>query len=109
MIQITTESTTELFDAIRERVRSLRIQEWIIDDDDDLTYASAPWKNLAWMRIRKTTSGLRVNIIGNDEYDITREIYAIYHARFIEMLLTNFEELFESAEATALATKSDLI
>lgn len=109
MIQIITDNSTRLLEALRDAVQSAHIQEWIIDDQGDFTYANAPWKNLAWMRVRKTTNGLRVNIVGNKEFPVDDETYAVYHSRFVEMLVLYFDESFDTVEVTALGTESDLI
>lgn len=34
-----------------------------------------------------------------------KEIYGIYHGRFIEMLLSHFDDSFSNASATALQDK----
>lgn len=61
------------------------------------------------MRPRKTTMGIRVNILGSEGVSVKRETYAFFHGRFLEMLLQYFDEMFEEATATALGTNNDVI
>jgi len=109
MIQVLSDDGPKLFEAIQRDVELNRIKDWELDEQGDYTYANAPWKNLAWMRVRKTTSGLRINIIGNQQGDMSDETYAVYHSRFVEMLVLYFDKFFDSALVTALGSESDLV
>lgn len=109
MIQIITANKVGLFDALRKRIADGEIPEWEVDDQGDFTYANAAWRRRAWMRPKKTTSGIRVNIVGVQGAAVDRETYAVFHGRFLEMLLEHFDQMFEEATATALGTASDLI
>ena len=40
---------------------------------------------------------------------LSKEAYAVYHGRFIEMLLAHFDEEFSEAFGTAKATKDDRV
>jgi hypothetical protein len=40
---------------------------------------------------------------------VSKEAYAVYHGRFIEMLLAHFDEEFSGAFGTAKATRDDRV
>jgi hypothetical protein len=52
---------------------------------------------------------LTMNFIGNRGVRTTKPLYGVFHGRFIEAMLTHFDDLFSSGTATAHATNSDVI
>jgi hypothetical protein len=54
-------------------------------------------------------NALTLNIVRPSSGSISSEVYAIYHGRFIEMLLAHFDGLFGNANASALAAEGDII
>jgi hypothetical protein len=49
-----------------------------------------------------------MNFLGGQDVT-TKPLYAVYHGRFIESMLTHCDELFNAGAATALPTNSDVI
>jgi hypothetical protein len=49
------------------------------------------------------------NIIKPQNAKITKEVYGVYHGRFIEMLLVHFDNSFTTAEASAAVAVGDLV
>lgn len=94
---------------INAAITAGRVKTWIRDPDGDYTHFANQWEFKAWMRASVGDGSVTFNIIGSQKFKMTREIYAVYHGRFIEMLLAHFDENFESAQATALPSVHDSI
>jgi hypothetical protein len=85
------------------------IQTWSLDKDGDFTHSPTQWKYKAWLRPRIGQGVLVFRILGPTSTKMSKEVYAIYHGRFIEMLLAHFDTKFDSARASALAEEGDLL
>ncbi len=102
---IKTSKPSELLAAIKKSIDTKKIETWSYDSDGDFTHTPEQWKNKAWLRVRPSASGteLKFGIIGRKDIKLSKLIYAVYHGRFIEMLLTHFDNDFSEANATASA------
>ncbi len=49
------------------------------------------------------------NILGRRGQAMSRTVYAVYHGRFIEMLLSHFDSRFDRAVASAMPKPGDQI
>ena len=100
-----------LVDSIKEKIKSQTINTWAVDDDGDMTHTAEQWKYCAWIRSKVEPELNRVVffIICRNDRDLTVSDYAIYHGRFIEMLLTHFDKDCQDIQVTALASKYDSV
>jgi hypothetical protein len=94
---------------IKAAVRSGSIQTWTLDTDGDFTHATQQWANKAWFRPVTKTDRVVFNILGPTTKRMSRQIYGIYHGRFVEMLLNHFDEKFSIVAATALPDDGDWV
>jgi len=85
------------------------VKTWTYDDAGDLTHSAAQWEDRAWLRPRITEQGNLVLNIVAPQGGVSTEVYAVFHGRFVEMLLAHFDKDIESARATGQATASDLL
>jgi hypothetical protein len=99
----------QLLDDIKAAIRAGTIQTWELDTDGDFTHSPPQWKNEAWFRPSVETGQLVFRILGQDSKEMSMETYAVYHGRFIEMLLAHFDGRFTYASATALAISGEYI
>jgi hypothetical protein len=99
----------QLLNEIKAAIASGVIQTWLLDNEGDFTHSPPQWKFKAWLRPRVAPSILTFNILAPTTEKMSKEIYGIYHGRFIEMLLAHFDLKFVSATASALATTGDVI
>jgi hypothetical protein len=90
-----------LLAAIKKAIDDKRVDTWSYDDQGDFTQAADQWKTLAWLRPELARESLTFGIIPHRERALTHAIYAAYHARMIEMLLTHFSDRFAEARASA--------
>jgi hypothetical protein len=78
------------------------VDTWTYDEDGDFSHdtSSEQWVGAAWLHPGVSLGTLTLSIISPEE-GLSKEAYAIYHGRFIEMLLAHFEDDFLVATATA--------
>ena len=97
---VKTGSPSSLLTAIYKAIDDKKIETWLYDADKDFTHEPLQWKNKAWFRTKMYTGELRFGLIGPKGVTMSKEIYGIYHGRFIEMLLIHFDNLFSTVAAT---------
>lgn len=110
-IIINTQDPQGLFKSIKDNIDDKRIVTWSYDADNDFTHTPDQWDRKAWLRPHILV--MQKQLIFGIVYPVTAKIadpvtYGIYHGRFIEMLLTHFDEKFSTANATAGLTNYDV-
>jgi hypothetical protein len=110
-IVVNTEQPSALLQKIYKAIDDRRITTWSYDSDRDFTHTAEQWKDKAYLRPKVDTENnlLKFGILTRKGQTITPEVYAIYHGRFIEMLLAHFDACFESTTASAKATSPDIV
>jgi hypothetical protein len=105
-----TETPHSLLRSIKEAIEQEKIETWSCDSDGDFTHTPPQWKRRAWLR-PTVEEGQRIvfNIIPPKNRRISRLIYGVYHGRFIEMLLTHFDDRIHQACASAMPAAGDRI
>lgn len=107
-IIVKTNNPNTLISKIKEYVDDGKIDTWIYDNDGDFTHYVIQWKFHAWIRpIITNENTITFAIIGRNDKKLSVLDYAVYHGRFIEMLLSHFDTDCISIEATPLSTKYD--
>ncbi|HEY3251714.1 MAG TPA: hypothetical protein VGK25_11400 [Ignavibacteria bacterium] len=96
-----------LLEKIKKAIDEQTVDSWSYDKDDDFTYTQMEWIGRAFFRPEVYEGELRFGLRKPETRDVTKEIYSVYHGRFIEMLLIHFENEFTTAEATAQKTEPD--
>ncbi|HZR89966.1 MAG TPA: hypothetical protein VFB02_24440 [Bradyrhizobium sp.] len=104
-----TDQAETLLSAIKRGVAEGRVTTWKIDRDGDLTLVDENFAYKAWMRPKILKDRLLFNIIGKKGEDMSTRVYAVYHSRLIQMLLTYFDTGLTTATATALPTSQDQV
>ncbi len=110
-IFVVTPSPKALLTSIYKAIDDGHVVTWEYDADGDFTHATQPdnqWRHKAWMRPKTIDGALTFGIIKRKGEDLSKEVYAVYHGRFIEMLLAHFDADFSSAQATAQLVSPDL-
>ena len=108
-IIVRTDYPRKLLSAIRTSIDENVIRTWAYDEDGDFTHTAEQWTRRAWLHPRVREDSLVFSIIPPRTQRISKVLYGVYHGRFIEMLLTHFDERFDDARATALPTSADKI
>jgi hypothetical protein len=108
MLTFSTSTPQQLLKAIKANIDSGHIVTWAYDADGDFTHTPNQWKYSAWLRPVLRSGELAFGIIPSTAKPMSKEIYAVYHGRFIEMMQTHFDSNFFSATASALLVAPDL-
>jgi hypothetical protein len=98
-----------LLKEIKKAIQDHKIETWKVDSDGDFMHTPEQWANLAWLRPKAMDDRLLLNILGSKTRKLSRTTYAVYHGKFIEMLLTHFDTKFNRATATALPVSGDIL
>jgi hypothetical protein len=108
---VRTENPRELLAAIKKSIDDNDIVTWDYDIDGDFSHTAEQWRRQAWFRPRVDVGNDRIvfNMISPRGKPVTRAAYAVYHGRFIEMLLAHFDRKFTNAFATAMPTSEDRV
>ena len=87
-----------LKDEINKLIDQGIISTWDYDRDGDYTHLPQQWKNEAWIHFHEcdeTNNQAVFGIISRRSVRLTKTIYAVYHGRFAEMLLTHFDTIID--------------
>ncbi|HUC19385.1 MAG TPA: hypothetical protein VMA37_17025 [Acetobacteraceae bacterium] len=108
-VRVYCDDPQELLQSIRAAIRNGKVDTWKVDSDGDFTHAPAQWAYLAWLRPKIFEDHITFSILGSKNKKMSKLVYGVYHGRFIEMLLSHFDDQFTRALATALPISTDSI
>ncbi|HXM22529.1 MAG TPA: hypothetical protein VN948_14835 [Terriglobales bacterium] len=108
-IRVATAQPSSLLTAIKKAIDERKVETWSYDSDGDFTHTPTQWTRKAWLRPTVQSGALVLNILNPRGTNLSREIYGVYHGRFIEMLLAHFDDRFADAHATAAVTVGDSV
>ena len=108
-ITIATSSPQQLLDNIKKAIANDKIKTWDVDGDGDFTHTAQQWRYRAWLRPRVSTGSLRLTILAPKDTTMSKATYAIYHGRFIESVLSHFDEQVSSLHASAMPEEGDIV
>lgn len=108
MITFKTNNPQQLLIALKDAIRNGHITTWA-DVNGDFTHTPTQWAKQAWLEPSVSGDELRFAIIKSQGFNVTTEVYAVYHGRFVEMMLAHFDKRFTSAYASAMPTSADLV
>lgn len=106
---VKTKNAKELLDEIKKAIDAKRIETWSYDSSGDFTHTPEQWKTKAWLRPQLGNDEVKFGFLGNTTIITTKMIYAVYHGRFAEMILSHFDEKIISIETSAMPTSIDAI
>ena len=98
-----------LLRAIVAAIQGGRIRTWSCDADGDFTHTAGQWRRQAWLRPKSRADQLVFGILPPKGSTLTKVVYGVFHGRFVEMLLTHFDERFSRVTASALPTDDDVV
>ena len=106
-IIVKTSDPAGLLKAIYKAIDDKKVETWSYDSDGDFTHTPEQWRNKAWLRPKVYTGELRFGILKQKNVELSTTIYAVYHGRYIEMLLSHFDKSFTLATGTSQKTDPD--
>ena len=104
-----TSDPSALLVAIRSAIQGGKVATWSVDADGDFTHSPEQWKLKAWLRPKISDGRIIFRILTPQKTQMNKMTYAVYHGRFIEMLLAHFDLQFQNAVATALPGEGDQV
>jgi hypothetical protein len=107
-ITVTTPGPQALLAAILKAITERHVETWSYKDGY-FTHTPDQWRHRAFLKPITTGTSLVLNIVRPQGENISSEVYAVYHGRFIEMILAHFEAMFDTARATAAVSQGDLV
>ncbi|MEO8583314.1 MAG: hypothetical protein ABI415_05930 [Flavitalea sp.] len=108
-IFIKTTDPQALLAAIYKAIDNDKIVTWAYDKEGDFTHMTDQWKNLAWLHPVVLPGELRLGIVKAKDTKMTNVVFGVYHGRFIEMVVTQFDDLCTSATSTSQITEFDTV
>jgi len=108
-ITIKTSRPRALLSSLKEGMSDGTITTWTCDSDGDFTMSSDNWRHKAWFQPEVREDSLSLHIFPPRDTNISIAVYAVYHARFVEILLRYFDKKFQSVRATALPVSPDRV
>jgi len=111
-VNVTTNDGRALIDAIYKAIDDKKIETWRYKTHNGvkyLTHSADQWDGKAWFTATAQAPGLVLNIVASQGINVSTIVYAVYHGRFIEMLLAHFDKQLDIATATAMPTAADVI
>ena len=106
-VRVFTDNSAALHSRIKKLIDQGHITTWAYDPDGDFTHIPNQWKGKAWLRPEERSDMLRFVIIKQQDVPLKREIFAVYHGRFIEMLIAHVADGFTTASASSNPVSGD--
>lgn len=103
----TTNSPNQLLEALKKKIDDGDIETWTYDKDGDFTHVPEQWNGKGWLRPQPQQGLLAFGLLGQKKTKMSKQVYGLYHGRFIDMMLTHFDAEFSLAQATALGADID--
>lgn len=105
-------SANNLISQIMDYINTGKLRTWEYDIEGDFTHSAPQWKNEAWIRHNYITDSnaewdVIFGLLGKKTEEMTKSLYAIYHGRFSEMLLTYFDNYIVKFEITSAKDEYD--
>ena len=109
---VETDGPQVLLRGIYESIDSGKVQTWRYQDYNNeiyLTHCANQWDSKAWLKPVQEGGMLVFYIYNAKNVVLTPEIYAVFHGRFIEMLLAHFDQQMNKIWATEKPANGDQI
>ena len=108
-IYINTTKPNGLLKEIISQIKEGKILTWNVDEDGDFTHDTPQWNRHAWFKAKVSDGKISFYIFPPMESHVSIKGYAIYHGRFIEMLLSHVDGFFDSVSATSYPEGDDVV
>jgi hypothetical protein len=109
-LRLLTSTPNKLLSTFKKAIDDGHVDTWSYDTSGDFTHTPGQWRNLAWLRPSVVDGEKLVfQIIRPKGANISTEVYAVYHGRFIESMIAHCNQIFTDARATPIADSDDLV
>lgn len=110
-LKVYTSNPESLYKKMNDVASVGNLPTWTVDADGDFTHNTTQWRGKAWFRKREIRDNEMIifGLVGRRNINVTKSEYAVFHGRFAEMLLSNFDDLISKIEISSLLTKFDIV
>jgi hypothetical protein len=109
-IHFETKTPKKLLAAYKKAVDDGHVSTWSYDADGDFTHTADQWNRKAWLRPKvQEGAALVFYILAPKETKLSSTIYAVYHGRFIESMLSHCDQLFSEGRASSMPEDGDVM
>jgi len=106
---VTADSPSQLVAEVKKAIDEKKVETWEYDSDGDFTHIPEQWRECAWMRPHVEASRVVFGIIDRSDRNLSVVEYAVYHGRFVEMLLEHFDKVCKDINVSPMGTSYDVI
>lgn len=106
-ISVSTHDPKELLEKLKKAVSDGDVTTWKVDSDGHFEYVADQYAGKAWFAPTVLDGMLVFGLVGEAGVTMKKTIYGVYHGRFVQMLLTHFDDCFSGATVTALGNHFD--
>lgn len=106
-IYVRSSNPQKLVNDINEKIENSSINTWSVDKDGDYTHTAQQWQFHAWIHPIIEPERVVFAIWGRVKENLSVVDYAVYHGRFVEMLLSHFDQQCTKIEVSSLASGYD--
>jgi hypothetical protein len=108
-IYFETKTPKKLLAAYKKAVDDGHVDTWSYDKDGDFTHTAEQWNKQAWLRPKvQEGTALVFHILAPQDTPLSSIIYAVYHGRFIESMLSHCDGLFQQGRASSMPEEGDV-
>ena len=108
-IFVKTSTPNTLIRKIKEAIDNKAIDTWSYDQQGDFTHETEQWARRAWIRALPENGRVVFYALCRRDKNMSITEYAVYHGRFVEMLLAHFDRDCEDITVSPLATNYDCV
>lgn len=101
-IYVETLNPKQIVENIKKKIDDNKIDTWSYDADGDFVHDVDQWRYSAWLRPRIENNRVVFGILGRTDRKMSTVEYAVYHGRFVEMLLSHFDDDCNAINVTPL-------
>lgn len=106
---VSTDKASELLSEIKKAIDDHDVVTWEYDSEGDFTHVPEQWKGRAWLRPHIETNRIVFGIVDRKDVNLSIDEYAVFHGRFVEMLLEHFDKKCTDIRVSPLGTEYDII
>jgi hypothetical protein len=108
-VNFETAKPRDLLAAFKKAIDDRKVVTWSYDRDGNFTHTPDQWKDQAVLHPTIYDGWLVMNFYLRKGQKTSSVLYAVYHGRFIESMLTHCDTLFTNSTATAMPTNADRV
>lgn len=99
-VLISVADPSALLKSIKAHIDNKNVETWAYDSQGDFYHTPSQWAYQAWLRPLIEPGTLNFKLIQRKDTQLTKVVYGVYHGRFVEMLITHFQDVISAVQST---------